>query len=176
VKTGEQWDTNPRRLNLISRCFQRGLVGHYFSRPLTESEAARFREMIEASGHGGAIFSHNSAVIGAWLCTCSQECEKPLIMFAADSRVNIIAQVAGEKSYLLTGDDEIGIQIQETGAADQARTLQIASIASQVSAHTAAEVAAKVAHATVVRTISNVAGHASDAAPPRVTLNYEKPN
>jgi hypothetical protein len=176
---------NPRKLATACRIFQAGAIGHRFSRPLTPAEGELLRQIIESNGHGSCIFIDQAtrAPIGAWLCTCEQECEPALLFFVADSNVTLMAQVAGEKNFVVTGNDTVEISIQKIGAGDQARALQLASIASQVSGQIAAEVAQavatnisqKVAHETVVETLGNVAEYsATEEARPKII--WEKPN
>jgi hypothetical protein len=176
---------NPRKLMTACRIFQAGAIGHRFSRPLTKPEGERLRGIIESNGHGCCIFNNaeTGQAIGAWLCSCPDECQPQLIMFAGDARISIIAQVAGEPSWVMTSDDTWEIQIQQRGAHDEARALQVASVASQVAGQVAGEVAQavatnisqKVAHETVVETLGNVAEYsASEAAQPKII--WEKPN
>jgi hypothetical protein len=178
---------NPRKLQLAVRIFQAGAIGHRFSRALTPAEGERLRQIMESNNHGSCIFIDQATglPVGAWLCTCDAECEMPLVIFCADAKITITGQLFGEKSFLLTGDDTVEIQIQQIGAADQARALQLASVASQVSSQIAAEVAQavatnisrKIAHETVVETLGNVAEYsASGAALPQIIFHQEKPN
>jgi hypothetical protein len=178
--------SNPLKLSMAIRCYQQGVMGHRFSRPLTPAEGERLREIIESNNHGRCIFRDQKthAPVGAWLCCC-EECEIQLLVFAAEAKVSIVAQAQGDKSYTLTSDSSLEIQVQEIGVHDQARLMQTASVASQVAAQIAGETAVKiaqtvseeVARATTVATMCSASEHAvAEAAEPKLVFHHEKPN
>ncbi len=144
---------NPRRLRMAAHNFNRGLMGHYFSRPLTKDEEDRLHKMIER--HGSCIFlddallDADSAAIGAWLCTC-EECEIPLVAFVAEARISLFAHQAGEKNFVLKDENTVEIQTQTIGTAEKERALQLVSIATKVAADVATKISTRVAALTLL--------------------------
>jgi hypothetical protein len=132
---------NPRRSQMLFRVFEKGAVGHVFSRPLTKAEVDRLEALMNdgyGNGHGGMIFfDSNGNAVGAHLCECVQACRTPLAKFVADTGVSLRANLVGDLNYTptnaWTGETRVEITQQTVSAAEELRMSEMAIIAVEVS-------------------------------------------
>jgi hypothetical protein len=140
---------NPRRSQMLYRVFEKGAVGHVFSRPLTKAEVERLELLMNdgnGGGHGGIIFFDGEGVArGAHLCQCAQTCQAPLLQFVADTGVGLKANLQGDFNYEPTNswtgpNTRVEISQQTVSGADEIRIREMAIIAVQVSEQVMARV------------------------------------
>ena len=141
-KKMDNFPQNPRRSKMLFRIFERGAVGHAFSRPLTKAEADRLETLMNdgyGNGHGGIMFfDANGVAVGAHLCDCDEACLGPLLKFVADTGISLRANLIGDFNYTpastwTSPETRVEITRQTTCAADELRVLQAAHVALQVS-------------------------------------------